>query len=123
MAPSIVSLGTAALAFAGNAAAAKWYLEDTYDSTNFFDKFNFFTENSPNSGYVNFLSRADATSKGLAKVDNGEVIVKVDNTNVVTSGRGRNSVRLESKAQLNKGLIIGRFSHLPAAQCGSWPAL
>lgn len=123
MAPSILSLGTAALAFAGNAAAAKWYLADTYDSTNFFDKFNFFTDISPNNGYVNFLGRSEAISKGLAKVDNGEVIIKVDNTNLVTSGRGRNSVRLESKDQYNKGLIIGRFSHLPENKCSTWPAL
>ena len=43
MAPSLVSLGAAALALVGNSVATQWYLEDTYDSTNFFDKFTFFT--------------------------------------------------------------------------------
>lgn len=42
MLPSLVNLGTAVLALSGNAAAAKFALSETYDSTNFFDKFNFF---------------------------------------------------------------------------------
>lgn len=42
MAPSLFRFGMVALAYAGNAAAKKWYLADTYDYTNFFDKFDFF---------------------------------------------------------------------------------
>lgn len=124
MAPSLVSLGTAALALVGNIAATKWYIEDTYDSTNFFDKFNFFTDDSPNQGFVNFLSKQQAINAGIAKIDKGEVLLGVDSKNVVKAGaRGRDSIRIESKAQLNKGLIIARFTHLPENKCGTWPAL
>jgi hypothetical protein len=124
MAPSIISLGTAALALAGNAAATKWYLEDTYNSNNFFDKFNFFTDNSPNGGYVNYLSQSAATAAGLAKIDNGQVVIGVDSKTVIKgSPRGRDSVRLESKAQYNQRLIVARFTHLPEAKCSTWPAL
>jgi hypothetical protein len=42
MAPTFLTLTTAVLACAGNAAAKKWYLADTYDATNFVDKFDFF---------------------------------------------------------------------------------
>ena len=42
MAPSLLSIGAAALACAGSVSAKKWYLDDSYDATNFFDKFNFF---------------------------------------------------------------------------------
>jgi hypothetical protein len=124
MAPSLVFFGTAALALFGNAAATQWYLEDTYDSTNFFSKFNFFTDDSPNSGFVNFLSQQQAVNAGIAKISNGEVILGVDSTNVVKAGaRGRDSIRLESKAQLNQGLIVARFTHLPENKCSAWPAL
>ena len=38
---SLRVVGTAALAFAGEALAKKFSLADSYDSTNFFDKFDF----------------------------------------------------------------------------------
>lgn len=43
MAPSLRSVGTAALACIGSASAKQWYIHDTYDATNFFDKFDFFS--------------------------------------------------------------------------------
>ncbi|KJK84530.1 hypothetical protein H634G_00051 [Metarhizium anisopliae BRIP 53293] len=125
MAPSLLSLGTAALALAGNGAAVQWYLEDTYNSTNFFDKFDFMTFDDPNSGYVNYLGRTEAIDAGLAAVQDKEVILKVDSKTTIAKGakiRGRDSVRLESKARLNQGLMIARFTHLPQSACGTWPA-
>ncbi|KAG8417995.1 hypothetical protein J3458_005441 [Metarhizium acridum] len=123
MAPSLLSLGTAALALAGNGAAVQWYLEDTYDSTNFFDKFDFMTFDDPNTGFVNYLSRTDAIDGGLATVKDKEVVLKVDSKSIVPTGRrGRDSVRLESKAKLSQGLMIARFTHLPESACGTWPA-
>lgn len=126
MAPSLLSLGTAALALAGNGAAVQWYLEDTYNSTNFFDKFDFMTIDDPNSGYVNYLGRTEAINAGLAAVQDKEVVLRVDSKSSFTTAdrrRGRDSVRLESKARLNQGLMIARFTHLPQSACGTWPAL
>lgn len=45
----------------------------------------------------------------------------VDSTNTA-SGRGRNSVRISSKATYNHGLIILDLAHMPASTCGTWPA-
>ncbi|KAF5127812.1 Endo-1,3(4)-beta-glucanase [Metarhizium anisopliae] len=125
MAPSLLSLGAAALALAGNGAAVQWYLEDTYNSTNFFDKFDFMTIDDPNSGYVNYLGRTEAINAGLAAVQDKEVVLRVDSKSSFTTAerrRGRDSVRLESKARLNQGLMIARFTHLPQSACGTWPA-
>lgn len=47
MAPSLLQLGVAALAYAGSASAKKWHLTDKYDHKNFFDKFNFFEVVNP----------------------------------------------------------------------------
>lgn len=39
------------------------------------------------------------------------------------SGRGRDSVRLTSKASYTHGLVIIDLAHMPGSVCGSWPAL
>jgi len=52
----------------------------------------------------------------------GSVRIGTDTTNVA-SGRGRNSVRISSKATFNAGsLIIADIAHMPTG-CGTWPAL
>ncbi|TEA21894.1 Endo-1,3(4)-beta-glucanase [Colletotrichum sidae] len=132
MAPSFFTLGTAALALAGDAAARQFVLEDTYDSSNFFDKFDFFESRygtgnyndvDLTSGYINYRNRADAKALGLINSNNGEVYLGVDNTTVTRfPGVGRNSVRLESKSLYNKSLMVARFSHLPKPVCGAWSA-
>lgn len=133
MAPSLITLGTAALALAGEAAAKQFVLADTYDSTNFVDKFDFFESRygtgnyndvDPTSGYINYRNRVEATQNGLFSTDNGEVYLGVDSKNKTSfPGVGRSSVRLESKATYNKHLMVARFTHLPKPVCGSWPAL
>lgn len=45
----------------------------------------------------------------------------VDHTNVAT-GRGRNSIRIESKKVYNHGLFILDLAHMPGGQCATWPA-
>ena len=71
------------------------------------------------------MDRTDAENLGLIAYKNGEAYVGVDYKTTLLGANhpGRPSVRLESQAQYNKGLIIGRFTHLPKNVCGSWPAL
>lgn len=76
----------------------------------------------PTSGYVNYLSQADAINSGLlSTLLDGSIYMGVDHTNVST-GRGRNSIRIESKKVYNHGLFIIDLAHMPEAQCGVWPA-
>jgi hypothetical protein len=43
------------------AAQEKFYaLTDTYDATNFFDKFNFITDDDPSGGYVEYMPSISA---------------------------------------------------------------
>lgn len=60
---------------------------------------------------------------GLVSTQGGEVYIGVDHKATSWPIGGRPSVRLESSKQYRKGLFIGRFTHLPANKCGSWPAL
>jgi len=88
----------------------------------FFDGFNFFTDDDPTNGYVNYINYTTAVNEGLVK--NGTTTTPVyfaaDSTHVAT-GRGRDSIRLESKKIYNNGLIIIDLTHMPTG-CSTWPA-
>jgi hypothetical protein len=134
MTRSLYMLGAAALAYTGTAVAAEektYQLSDSFNSLNFFDNFDFFESKfdtgnyndvDPTSGYVNYRSRSDAETLGLIATQGTEMYIGVDHANILdVNGKGRSSVRLESKKSFDSGLIIAKFSHLPAPVCGTWP--
>ncbi|KAI1808117.1 glycoside hydrolase family 16 protein [Daldinia bambusicola] len=125
MAPSLFkTVGTAAAVLAARAGATKSYqVTEVYNSTNFLDKFNFFSGTDPNGGYVQYQDQASAQDLGLIKVQDDEIYLGVDQADgYQPNGGGRKSVRLESKKVYDQGLVIAEFSHLPKPVCGSWPA-
>jgi beta-glucanase (GH16 family) len=134
MAPRLAVLGAAALAYTGVAVAAPektYQLSDSFNYKNFFDNFDFFESKfgtgnyndvDPTSGYVNYRNRAEATELGLIATQGTEVYIGVDHANKLDPlGKGRSSVRIESKKTFNSGLIIASFTHLPKPVCGTWP--
>jgi hypothetical protein len=136
MAPSLLTLGAVALAYTGTAVAAvaqTYKKTESFNSTNFFDEFDFFTSKygtgnyndvDPTSGFVNYRSKQDAHDLGITSIQGTEVYIGVDHGNKITNldGPGRNSVRLESKTAYNSGLFIASFTHFPKPVCGAWPA-
>ncbi|KAI1466022.1 glycoside hydrolase family 16 protein [Daldinia caldariorum] len=125
MAPSLFkTVGTAAAILAARAGATESYqVTEVYNSTNFLDKFDFFTGTDPTGGYVQYQNQASAQDLGLIKVQDDEIYLGVDQADgYQPNGGGRKSVRLESKKIYDKGLVIAEFSHLPKPVCGSWPA-
>ncbi|KAK4687211.1 hypothetical protein P7C73_g2919, partial [Tremellales sp. Uapishka_1] len=96
-------------------------LAKSYSGSGFTDGFDFFTDDDPTGGYVNYVSQDDAASKGLTSIDStGAFIMAADSTNNA-SGRGRNSVRISSKDKFADGVYILDLNHLPVG-CGTWPA-
>ncbi|KZP13506.1 glycoside hydrolase family 16 protein [Athelia psychrophila] len=84
-----------------------WTIEDTYDSSNFFDQFTFFDEGDPTHGQVNFLNQSAAFANGLAYVaSDNSIVMKGDNTTWLASGAIRDSVRVQSIKAYNTSLII-----------------
>ncbi|XXH03554.1 metalloendopeptidase [Hypoxylon texense] len=127
MAPSLlktVGAAAAVLATQVTATTSSYKVTEIYNTTNFFDKFNFVTDADPNGGYVQYQSRTNAENLGIIKYKDGAAYVGVDytKTDYDPNGVGRKSVRLESKNVYNHGLIIADFTHLPKPTCGSWPA-
>lgn len=121
MSASKMILGALALAATG-ASAAQWQLAETYDTTNFFSKFNFFSDADPTFGHVNYRTFDDATALGLIGVEGDDVFIRPDTKSSVANQK-RSSVRIESKALYDHGLFIARFSKVPTPTCGVWPAL
>ncbi|KIY71643.1 glycoside hydrolase family 16 protein [Cylindrobasidium torrendii FP15055 ss-10] len=99
-----------------------WVLQDTFDGTNFFDQMAFYSGKDPTNGMVNYVNVSAAWDKGLVGYgDNGEVLMKGDNTTWLAEGAYRDSVRVSSYAQYNTGLFILDLNHAPWG-CGIWPA-
>ncbi|EFQ32049.1 mixed-linked glucanase [Colletotrichum graminicola] len=133
MAPSIISTLSSVLLLTSSAAATKSYqVVDSYDSTNFLDKFGFFTSDhstgnyndvDPTGGYVSYKSATEAQNMGLMKMVGQDLYLGMDSKSVIDpNGIGRSSVRIETKTKYKQGLFVASFSHLPKPVCGAWPA-
>ncbi|KZP13508.1 glycoside hydrolase family 16 protein, partial [Athelia psychrophila] len=95
-----------------------WTIEDTYDSSNFFDQFTFFDQGDP----THFLNQTAAFANGLAYVaSDNTIVMKGDNTTWLASGAIRDSVRVQSIKAYNTSLIILDLNSAPWG-CGVWPA-
>jgi len=99
---------------------AAYKISNNYEGTTFFDTWNFFTGGDPTHGYVNYVDKPTATREGLIKATADLVTIGCDSQNAST-GRGRNSVRLETQAVFNGGLFIMDLNNMPTG-CGTWPA-
>lgn len=112
-----------------------YILTDSYNYTNFFDKFNFITsKNQPgvNSGdTVSYVDFPTAWSAGLAAyTPENKIYIGVDSTTFLSGNEGRSSVRLSSKVILNGNvLVVLDMDHMPTTVgkvlpkgCSIWPA-
>jgi len=101
--------------------ASAYTLVQTYDDTNFFDEFNFFSGTDPTNGFVDYVQQSAAQNTDLIAYQNNQVYLGVDHTTDNPSG-GRASVRLSSNQAFTQGLFIADIEHMPGGICGTWPA-
>lgn len=106
---------------APSGSGGKFKQEVMYKGEDFFSQWDFFTEDDPTHGLVNYQSQGDAESKHLAFVDGDATILAVDATKTLQPGQKRDSVRITSKKKWSAGLFIADFSHMPFG-CSTWPA-
>ncbi|KAI8954739.1 glycoside hydrolase family 16 protein [Xylaria longipes] len=102
-------------------AQTTYTVQDSYDTTNFFDNFEFFQGPDPTAGFVQYVDAATANSTGLAGYANNGIYLGVD-YQTANPAAGRNSVRLTTTKSYTHGLIIADIAHQPGPACGSWPA-
>ncbi|KAH9965273.1 glycoside hydrolase family 16 protein [Russula dissimulans] len=98
------------------------YLLIHYSPNTFLRHWTYFTASDPTNGQVNYLSKADAVSRGLAYVQpDGTVVLAVDSKNDLSLGEARDSIRIVSKNSYGNSLVIADFAAMPYG-CSVWPA-
>ncbi|KAF2876984.1 endo-1,3(4)-beta-glucanase-like protein [Massariosphaeria phaeospora] len=98
-------------------------LIETYDSSNWLSKFDVQAIGDPSHGFVNYVNAQQAQERGLIRNQGNAVYMGVDTTSMLDpNGRGRDSVRIQSKRAYQHALVIADFAHVPGSACGSWPA-
>jgi hypothetical protein len=111
----------AALACVAGIASAQYTIQDTFDASNFFDYFTFFSGSDPTHGFVDYVNTQTANETSLAGYANNAIYLGVDHTTMNPSG-GRASVRMTSNAAYTHGLFIADIQRMPGGICGVWPA-
>ena len=106
---------------AAGIANATYTIQDTYDTSNFFDEFNFYTGPDPTQGSVEYLSGSAANDSGIVGYIDDQVYLGVDHTTMSPS-KGRASTRVTSNKAYTHGLFIADIAHMPGGICGVWPA-
>ncbi|KAI1262979.1 glycoside hydrolase family 16 protein [Xylariaceae sp. FL1019] len=109
------------LSLALSAQAQSYTIQDTYDTTNFFEGFEFYSEPDPTAGFVEYVDAATANTTSLAGYANGGIYLGVDYT-TANPVNGRQSVRVNTVKSYTHGLFIVDLAHMPAQACGAWPA-
>jgi len=99
----------------------KYALKDEYKPSNFFSKFNFWTDKDPSGGYISYQGEERAKDLGLIKTNENDVRIGVEYKDWWPAN-GRESVRIQGKDEYDGGLFITDFSHFPKPVCGAWPA-
>ncbi|KAJ4268442.1 hypothetical protein NW762_002505 [Fusarium torreyae] len=120
---SILALALAAF-FQGAAAGgskSQYSISTTYDTSNFFEAFDFFNEKDPTNGFVEYVDSDTANSDGLAGFVDGAIYMGVD-YKTKSPSNGRKSVRVTSHESFTHGLIIADIAHMPGSIPGVWPA-
>ncbi|KAJ5047975.1 hypothetical protein NUH16_006473 [Penicillium rubens] len=122
---SAKAIGIGALLSAVPVYAASYSQTKVYDSTNFFEGFNFTSDPDPSGGFVKYMDAETAKSAGMAKISNGAVYLGANY--VDKSPNGRPSTRVRSKDVFTTGLFVADIAHMPAGtgkggSCGIWPA-
>eukprot|EP00921_Rhytidocystis_pertsovi_P021672 GHVQ01034612.1.p1 GENE.GHVQ01034612.1~~GHVQ01034612.1.p1 ORF type:complete len:160 (+),score=16.07 GHVQ01034612.1:552-1031(+) len=75
-----------------------YHLDSLFVGTDFFSQFDFFTEEDPTKGFVEYVDRTTAYRQGLISTVDGRTQIRADWRHKVAVGKpGRMSVRLQSK--------------------------
>ncbi|KAG6812592.1 hypothetical protein H0H92_001943 [Tricholoma furcatifolium] len=116
-------LGIASLVLACASFSSAYCLKDTYIGHDFFNGgWQWETFDDPTHGRVNFVDLATAQSKNLSFATYNKFVMRVDSTSqVLSSARGRDSVRITSKNSYEDAVFVLDVAHIPTG-CTLWPA-
>ncbi|GAA5898079.1 hypothetical protein JCM6882_003322 [Rhodosporidiobolus microsporus] len=108
------------------APAATPVLKRTYTGSDFTagKAFEFFTDDDPTHGLVDYVDGTTASSLGLTKVTSSNAaILAIDSKSTLAYNTKRKSVRIESVETYDAGtLMLFDLAHMPWG-CSTWPAM
>ncbi|KIY45505.1 hypothetical protein FISHEDRAFT_76682 [Fistulina hepatica ATCC 64428] len=100
--------------------SSPWKVNTTYEGSDFFTGWDFWTSADPTNGVVDYIDEDDAYSDNLIEIDdNGHVFLRVETTQTVSDDR--KSIRITTQQSWNGMLLIMDAYHMPTG-CGTWPA-
>jgi hypothetical protein len=96
-------------------------LLECQEGQEFFDFYDFYQgpDSLGSAGYNTYVSKERALQQGLVNVTEDEKFIFIKSA--PTAQGPRESIRLEGKTRLNRGLFLLDLEHMPAG-CGVWPA-
>ncbi|CAK4033977.1 glycoside hydrolase family 16 [Lecanosticta acicola] len=110
---------------AATCCPAQYALQSNFSGAAFFDNFDFYDSWDPTLGFVHYVDRTTAQAFGLINAsESGPATFGVEHTQILDpeANLGRASLRLISHQTWTHGLFILDLAHMPASQCGTWPA-
>eukprot|EP00192_Tetraselmis_astigmatica_P024947 CAMPEP_0117664464 /NCGR_PEP_ID=MMETSP0804-20121206/9234_1 /TAXON_ID=1074897 /ORGANISM="Tetraselmis astigmatica, Strain CCMP880" /LENGTH=378 /DNA_ID=CAMNT_0005471699 /DNA_START=225 /DNA_END=1358 /DNA_ORIENTATION=+ len=102
----------------------RYNLIANFSGPDFLDKWEFWTDDDPTLGTVNYVTKEEAVGKNLTFFDANtrQWYLKADTSARLGAGaRGRDSIRMESLQRFHQVLLVLDVSHIPTG-CGTWPA-
>lgn len=103
-------------------------LQYTYDSTNFFDKFDFLNLPDPNlpslsNGSVKYVNASVAKDMGLAGISDGRIFLRADLPHNNAENK-RDSIWVQGRERFDAGtLFVVDMQSMPGNVCGAWSKL
>jgi len=123
MSPLFFSRTTCLLLLTTLVSGAVYNISDTYQGSAFLDQFDYFTDDDPTHGYVNYVDKPTALANDLVQVSGTNFTLRADDQAVPSaSARGRDSVRITSQKSYTTHVSIYNVAHMPKG-CGTWPAI
>lgn len=98
-------------------------LQYTYDSTIFFDRFEFLNLPDPFGGQVTYVNVSTAKDLGLAGVSDGRIFLKA-NLPQNNAENKRDSIWVQGREAFDVGsLFVIDMQSMPGNVCGAWSRL
>ncbi|KZV67886.1 glycoside hydrolase family 16 protein [Peniophora sp. CONT] len=108
--------------FLGVGASTVFLKQDEYIGDDFFATWQWETFDDPTHGRTNYVDQSAARQKNLSVATSQKFVMRADDTTVVSdSARGRDSIRISSKASYDEALFVIDVAHMPSG-CATWPA-
>ncbi|CCG81714.1 Glycosyl hydrolase [Taphrina deformans PYCC 5710] len=93
-------------------------LVEQYQGTDFFNKFDYWSDADPTNGFTLYQLRANSQYENYTYASSTSAIIRPDTNATAT---GVNSVRIQSTKNYTQGLFVLDLAHMPHG-CGTWPA-